>query len=430
MIKFRKLFLCTVLSACILAGCGNSKQQEKVKETKRQTKEEVLDAEELTQIRKEALEAFEKISFDNIDIKCKELDFPEIDELAVYGFDVVTLRNSGTPAEVLDKCLTDIIPKLIGEFDTKYLYDSEVLHKIKIEGSYNLKEEDYLKANYENKLSHTEDYSTLPNILYKDPNMKKKLELFTISNEMNYSAGKIANILGINLLFGVQEEADLVKTYDVYQDDLSDTYQLLDKEVSVKEAVDAAETYWNNTFPLTTQNEIKSKVYKVYVFKFKKTGEYVFNLLRTSTYNGIMILSGVNGESVNGYEKNKLYGEETDIMSEGFMVESDKIDIYYGEYNNYTEPVAVKKYGNMLPFEEVIKAVSNKLADLPGEKFELNNAGLIFRVFFSKHEKEYDYYIVPSWEFVFRNPINEDEVKFFVDIETGEVKARRNGCSV
>ena len=422
MIKFRKLFLCTALSACILAGCGNSKQQKEVKETEPQTKEVVLDAEELTQIRKDALEAFEKISFDNIDIKCKELDFPEIDELAVYGFDVVTLRNSGTPAEVLDKCVTDIIPKLIGEFNKEYLYDSEAYDEFE--------EKELYKANYENKLSHTENYTTLPNIYYKDPDMKKKLELFTISNEMNYSAGKIANILGINLLFGVQEEADLVKTYDVYQDDLSDTYKLLDKEVSVKEAVDAAETYWNNTFPLTTQNEIKSKVYKVYVFKFKKTGEYVFNLLRTSTYNGIMILSGVNGESVNGYEKNKLYGEETDIMSEGFMVESDKIDIYYGEYNNYTEPVAVKKYGNMLPFEEVIKAVSNKLADLPGEKFELNNAGLIFRVFFSKHEKEYDYYIVPSWEFVFRNPINEDEVKFFVDIETGEVKARRNGCSV
>ena len=335
---------------------------------------------------------------------------------------MVTLRNSGTPAEVLDKCVTDIIPKLIGEFNKEYLYDSEAYDEFE--------EKELYKANYENKLSHTENYTTLPNIYYKDPDMKKKLELFTISNEMNYSAGKIANILGINLLFGVQEEADLVKTYDVYQDDLSDTYKLLDKEVSVKEAVDAAETYWNNTFPLTTQNEIKSKVYKLYVFKFKKTGEYVFNLLRTSTYNGIMILSGVNGESVNGYEKNKLYGEETDIMSEGFMVESDKIDIYYGEYNNYTEPVAVKKYGNMLPFEEVIKAVSNKLADLPGEKFELNNAGLIFRVFFSKHEKEYDYYIVPSWEFVFRNPINEDEVKVFVDIETGEVKARRNGCSV
>ena len=423
MVKLRKLFLCTALLACILAGCGNSKQQKEVEETKPQTKEEVaevLDAEELAQIRKEALEAFEKISFDNIDIKCKELDFPEIDELAVYGFDVVTLRNSGTPAEVLDKCVTDIIPKLIGEFNKEYLYDSEAYDEFE--------EKELYKANYENKLSHTENYTTLPNIYYKDPDMKKKLELFTISNEMNYSAGKIANILGINLLFGVQEEADLVKTYDVYQDDLSDTYKLLDKEVSVKEAVDAAETYWNTTFPLTTQNEIKSKVYKVYVFKFKKTGEYVFNLLRTSEYKGIDILSMVNGEITTAFEKSELYGEETGVMSEGFMVESDKVDIYYGEYNNYTEPVAVKKYGNMLPFEEIIKAVSNKLADLPGEKFELNYAGLIFREFFSEHEKEYNYYFVPSWEFIFRNPINEDEVRVFVDVETGEVRARINGC--
>lgn len=41
--KLKKLRVCTILSACILAGCGSGKQQEKVKETEPQTKEETTE---------------------------------------------------------------------------------------------------------------------------------------------------------------------------------------------------------------------------------------------------------------------------------------------------------------------------------------------------------------------------------------------------
>ena len=421
--KLRKVFLCTALSACILAGCGNSKQQKEVKETKPQTKEEaaeVLDAEELVKIRKEALEAFEKISFDNIDVKCSELAFPKMDKLAVYGFNTVTLNDLGTPDEVLDKCMTEFIPKLIGEYDTDYLYDGNDI--------VGLEPENYYKVNYDNALSHTENYTSLPDVVYRDPEMRKKLELYTDCGIMNYSAGKIGNIIGINLLFGVQDVAEFVKSYDIDNDDLSDTYKLLDKEITIKEAVEKAENYWDSLYPLTTVNDIKPKVFEVNVYRIKESGEYVFNLLRTDTYNGIEIQRAYNGEITNGYEKSELYGDETGVMSEGFMVESDKIDIFHGVYNNYTEPVELKVYGRMVSFEEAINIVSDKLTTLPGEKFELNYAGINYKEFFGGDERDYDYYIVPTWEFHFRNPINEDEVKVFVDIETGEVRARINGC--
>ena len=41
--KLKKLCVCTILSACILAGCGSGKQQEKVKETEPQPKEETTE---------------------------------------------------------------------------------------------------------------------------------------------------------------------------------------------------------------------------------------------------------------------------------------------------------------------------------------------------------------------------------------------------
>lgn len=41
--KLKKLCVCTILSACILTGCGNGKQQKEVKETEPQTKEETTE---------------------------------------------------------------------------------------------------------------------------------------------------------------------------------------------------------------------------------------------------------------------------------------------------------------------------------------------------------------------------------------------------
>lgn len=41
--KLKKLCVCTILSACILSGCGNSKQQEEVKDTEPQTKKEATE---------------------------------------------------------------------------------------------------------------------------------------------------------------------------------------------------------------------------------------------------------------------------------------------------------------------------------------------------------------------------------------------------
>lgn len=43
------------------------------------------------------------------------------------------------------------------------------------------------------------------------------------------------------LSFGLQEDMELIKRYRIGMDDLSDKYKLLDKEVTVAEAVESAE---------------------------------------------------------------------------------------------------------------------------------------------------------------------------------------------
>lgn len=62
---------------------------------------------------------------------------------------------------------------------------------------------------------------------------------------------------------------ELIKRYRIGMDDLSDKYKLLDKEVTVAEAVESAENYINSIYPYTGENGIKTKVYDVYVYKIK-----------------------------------------------------------------------------------------------------------------------------------------------------------------
>lgn len=52
-------------------------------------------------------------------------------------------------------------------------------------------------------------------------------------------------------------------------DDLSDKYKLLDKEVTVAEAVESAENYINSIYPYTGENGIKTKYMTCMYIKLK-----------------------------------------------------------------------------------------------------------------------------------------------------------------
>ncbi len=301
----------------------------------------------------------------------------------------------------------------------KYIYDGEELRKYE-------KEKDWYNANYENKISKTK-YTEAPELIYyRDPKTKRKSEIFTDTNIMNYAAGAINKILGGNYLFGLQEDMELIKRYRIGMDDLSDKYKLLDKEVTVAEAVESAENYINSIFPYTGENGIKTKVYDVYVYKIKNSGETVFKFNRTENYKGIDVQELINGQISFGEEEN--YGEETGIMSECFMIESGKIDVYYGEYNSYTVPKEITNYETILSLESVLNNVSKELSKLPGVNFEVNQIKMEYRMFNDKEDKSKNdraKYIVPFWKVDLLNPINNDAYVALVNVESGDVLVRR-----
>lgn len=403
--KFKKIFIPLLLTTVMLAGCG-SKDKDKSEVVKN----------EFNEVRKEAQEIIKTAEYDNLDIKCDSVIFPETDKMATWWFDTIYLNEWKKPNELVNYIVDDMVPELVGELDKQYIYDGDECDKYE-------EEKDWYNANYENKISKTE-YTEAPEcIFYRDPDTKRKAEIYTNLNVMNYAAGAINKILGGNYLFGLQEDMDLIKRYRIGIDDLSDKYKLLDKEVTVEEAVESAENYINSIYPYTGENGIKSKVYDVYVYKIKDSGETVFKFNRTENYKGIDVQEVINGQTSFG-EENEKYGEETGIMSECFMIESGKIDVYYGEYNSYTEPKEITNYDTILSLETVLNNVSKELSKLPGVNFEVTQIKMQYRMFNDK-ENDKAMYIVPYWRVDLFNPVNNDAYVALVDIENGDVLVRR-----
>lgn len=406
--KFKKAFIPLLLTTVMLAGCGS----------KDKNKSEII-KNDFNEVRKEAQEIIKTAKYDNLDIKCDSVIFPETDKIATWWIDTIYLNEWKKPDELVNYIIDDITPELIGEIDKQYIYDGEELRKYE-------KEKDWYNANYENKISKTK-YTEAPELIYyRDPKTKRKSEIFTDTNIMNYAAGAINKILGGNYLFGLQDDMELIKRYRIGMDDLSDKYKLLDKEVTVAEAVESAENYINSIYPYTGENGIKTKVYDVYVYKIKNSGETVFKFNRTENYKGIDVQELINGQISFGEEEN--YGEETGIMSECFMIESGKIDVYYGEYNSYTVPKEITNYETILSLESVLNNVSKELSKLPGVNFEVNQIKMEYRMFNDKEDKSKNdraKYIVPFWKVDLLNPINNDAYVALVNVESGDVLVRR-----
>lgn len=69
------------------------------------------------------------------------------------------------------------------------------------------------------------------------------------------------------------------------------------------------------------------------------------------------------------------------------MIESGKIDVYYGEYNSYTVPKEITNYETILSLESVLNNVSKELSKLPGVNFEVNQIKMEYRMFNDKEDK-------------------------------------------
>ncbi len=410
----KKKILACFLLLCLIPGCGIFKHNE-------------IEKSNVEDVKAEALIVFDEMRngiYTNMEIKTKELDIPDLETISSYKVDYEYIFHDYSARETMELCVDEVIPKTIGEFDKKCLYDSKKYMAIKRE---EIPESDkkYEEADYFHMMNEINSYEKLPSLYYYDTTNNKKMEILQ-SGGITYSAGVLGTLVGEPVTFGISSFMEYEKSYNVYTDELDDTYMLLDGEISIEKAVENVEKFYDETFPLTTQNTIKSKVYRVDVYQLTGTEYYVFNMKRTEVLDGIRFCPKENGDVTMGKEPSNPLGHEYGIMSECFMIESDKVDMSFGQVNNYKEVRKDCTYSEVVGFDTAALMTAEYLSDLPSEVYEVTYVGLEYKVYLGTDEMDYDIYLKPNWKFEIINPLNQDTIEITIDLEDGTLRKKMN----
>lgn len=169
------------------------------------------------------------------------------------------------------------------------------------------------------------------------------------------------------LLF--EEQADggqCIKLYHVDRnDDLSDKYILGDKEVSVAEAVDAADNWLNDNYAdLEPDYDIKVKTV---IARQNDYGEYSLHFNIHKIYKGIEL-----DELMQKYDDDRIQFTNQRIL----MIMKNGTDIdYFTNLSGMIKPVEKQSLDNIISLSSALRSIETTFADFD-EKLEINDINL------------------------------------------------------
>lgn len=265
---------------------------------------------------------------------------------------------------------------------------------------------DYKTVNesYDSIVSDEEEILTM----FYDENSKSDIietpvaMMFTspICNDLaRFNRGECAKLAGteINTLFYPQEYFDVVGKY---QPDSTEKFLLLDKEVSINEAVTFFEDYINNLPYQRNQGLTSTIVSEVAVLSLDNE-HYGFYFLTTTAYGNIPFDRANNGEQRHTNQNSENYNY---VISTGLMVKSNEVD-YVNGINRSHVINDEKRYQEIVPVDDALSIVSTSLTS--NVIFNINKIELIYCSKFPDEPittiENALFSTVPSWKFSLYN---------------------------
>lgn len=200
-----------------------------------------------------------------------------------------------------------------------------------------------------------------------------------------------------------------------YPPDSKDTYMLLDKEISIKNAVAFFENYIAS-IPVSDESVFRIHVNNVDVYRLDEE-HYGFEFTNSRIYDGIHFNGIWDGCSIDGLNRD---------MSYGVMVQSSDIDHVYATFNAFKAYDEVQ-HTQFVSFEDAVITISEKMTDYVG--FEVTRAELIYRyksnVGVGSGVGETLYPVYPSWKLTMFNPNDNLKYVAYVNALTGEFEGGR-----
>lgn len=382
------------LSIGICMACGNEQGKEEERDTFafQKLKEEIYTE----------LEAAKTGKYENLNITCEEIRLPQNETIQSVKFPVYKFTKKMSLQEKLDFYKDIIFPKV---YDLETVDESCVVDLqsgIKKNGKWYFEDYTYL-------MEHIEEIDE-GNVGFGYVNDEKYQYMACVEPEgvcMNMSFGTLGTIFQNYSPF-LAADWEVVKTYDCYTDDLSDSYLLMDGEKTVAEAKAEMEAWLDALYPLVGDNGIENEIYWISVEKIPDTEYHVFHAGRTLSYNGIP----TRGQMDTGLPR------EMFVMGEAYMCESNKVDLLVGFVNCFDQGSVLKEYDEFISFEEVLSGLSYYLTD--DTKFDVRYIGMEYRMFTEVVGEVTYYNWIPYWCFYVENPNDDRVMRLYMNMETGE----------
>lgn len=200
-----------------------------------------------------------------------------------------------------------------------------------------------------------------------------------------------------------------------YPPDSEETFMLLDKEISIKDAALFFENYITS-IPVSEEPIFGIHVNNVNVYRFDEE-HYGFEFINSRIYDGIHFNYVWDGCGIDGQNRD---------MSYGIMVQSCDVDHIYAPFSAY-KAYDETQHSQFVPFEEAVITISERMTDFVG--FEVTRAELTYRfkpnIGAGINVGETQYPVYPSWKLTLQNPNDNLTYVAYVNALTGEFQGGR-----
>lgn len=188
-------------------------------------------------------------------------------------------------------------------------------------------------------------------------------------------------------------------------------FQLMDKKVSIKEAVDFYKEYINS-LPCVIEPAYSININNVKVYKINDN-LYYYLLSTSKLYDGIPFDCAMNGSHG---------GRDNRDLGMGGMIKSNDIDYVYGTFKLETVMDEQQfKFEEVLPFEKAVEIIYDKMTSYVD--FEITSAQLVYCTdddLGTGKLGETKNPVFPAWKITLYNPNDEFSYCCYVNMLNGE----------
>ena len=292
--------------------------------------------------------------------------------------------------------------------------DKEKLYRVLIEYTDDYRGEESLLVNHFDKLMSGEEFYEL----YVDSD-KAYLAMYSPKNGIHglNHGGVIKRAEDddrkvVALTFGT-DYFDIVRNYLDFDSD--DKFEILDAELSVKEAAEMAKKM-TAEYGYSWGGSLEPDVCQVKVLDIGE-GKYGFSFTMTPSYKGVLIdaFETINDGAMSVRDEDLEHGYNF-FSANAFMMENDKFDSFTGGQSEYSA-AETAAYDSVISFKDAAQIISDKFG--LGMNLSVSRAELLYSSLYSESSAIKAF---PVWKFRCHNLKDDYKYVIYVDAVRGNIE--------